>query len=145
MNIKSIKADKKEGGKGPVKVNNKPKITNVDETTVPALNNKKALSIDFEYKCIYNQEDPEGKKKTKEIGNIKIDGQVLFLTNKTSECLKKWKKEKNLPEDITISVMNNIMRRVITQALSLSQELQLAPPIKIPMLRKQNTKANYIG
>lgn len=145
MNINSVEANKKEAGKGPVKVNNQPKITNVDETTVPALNNKKALAIDFKYKCTYNQEDPQGKKKPKEIGVIKINGQLLFLTNKSSKLVKKWKKDKKLPEEITIPVMNNILRRSVTQALNLSQELQLAPPIKIPMIRKRDTNARYIG
>ena len=68
-----------------VKVNSTPKILDAKEITVPTLE-KKALSLTFEFKTVY---EPD-------VGEIKIEGELLFLAEKNAEILKQWKKNKNL-------------------------------------------------
>ena len=60
------------------------------------------------------------------------------ITEKNSfeKILKDWKKDKKLPDDVNLQIINAVLRRSIVKALSLSEELQLPPPIALPFAKK---------
>jgi len=113
---------------GQVTLNSTPKITDVKEVNLPALK-KKALSIEFEFVTSY---EPE-------IAEIKIVGNVLYYAEKNESILNAWKKNKKLPDEASIEVLNHLFRRCLIKAAVLADELQLPPPINLPVVKKKST------
>ena len=127
------KRDKASFG-GEVKINSVPKITGVKEITVPNLN-KKALGMGFEFLTTH---DPG-------IGKVNVKGEVLYLTDKNAQILKKWKSKKVLPDDVNMEVLNHLFRQCLLKIANLADDLQMPPPIQIPSLRRKGEQNAYIG
>jgi len=137
INIKSVNASKSEEIFGAVKVNSNTIIKEIKEQELSALK-QKGLSISFEFKTEYVSE------KNKAMAEIIIGGDAFFIDEQFEKILKDWKKDKKLPEEINIQVINAVLRKSIIKALSLSEELQLPPPIALPFAKKQED-SKYIG
>lgn len=134
MNLKTIEAKKHENITGPVKVNSKMDIRNVKEQDLPALNSK-GLSIDFNFETKYLNE------KNKNIAEINMDGNVIFMGKEKDKILKNWKKDKTLPEDIKFQVIRLVSDKCSKKAIILSDDLQLPPPpLMIPQARRPENK-----
>lgn len=139
INIRSMSSEREENIQGNLRVNNSPQIKGVSKKSVGQLN-KDALSIDFEYACGYQVEDED-----KEVASIEMAGEVLFLAEDPEEKVEKWEENKELDDDIVIPVINSVMRKCMTQAIDISEELQLPPPIQFPRAQKKSGNARYIG
>jgi len=129
MEIKSIEGKREDSIGKNLRIDNGPKINKIKTKKIDSLG-KEALDIDFEYQCNYKNPD-----KKKPIGSIVIKGSTLFLTENTKEVMKKWKKDKKLSQDVALPVLNNIIRRCLTKAINLSEELKLPPPIRFPIAK----------
>jgi hypothetical protein len=139
INVRAIGARKDEEIVGSVKVNSNTNIKNIKDQEIPALK-QKGLLIDFEFKTDYVND------KNKSVAEINISGNVLFIDEQMERITKEWKKDKKLPDDVNLQVINAILRKSIVKALSLSDELQLPPPIALPLAKKNEDKdSNYIG
>ena len=81
------------------------------------------------------------------LGTILLGGDVLFLTDskKSKEILDGWKKDKKVPKEIMAGILNTVLARCNIQALILSQEVNLPPPIPLPKVKVGNKDKNYIG
>ena len=131
INLKTIEAKRHEEITGPLKVNSNMNITNVKEQDLPALNNK-GLAIEFDYKTRYFGE------KNKNIAEINIDGNVIFMGEEKEKILKSWEKDKVLPENIKFQVIRIVSDKCSKKAIILSDDLQLPPPpLMIPQTRRQ--------
>ncbi|MFP4116124.1 MAG: hypothetical protein ACLFTQ_02865 [Candidatus Aenigmatarchaeota archaeon] len=139
VNLRTISAEREEKVSGNLKVNNTPKIKDVEVKTVGSLG-KEALSIDFEYSCEYGKEDED-----KAVAEVNIGGEVLFLTDDPQEILENWEENKELPDEIVIPTINSIMRKSLTKAVDISESLQIPPPIRFPKAKKKSDSARYIG
>lgn len=136
--IKDVSAKREEEIKLPLNINNKTSIKEVGEIDVKAIN-KKSLKISFEFETEY-------KHQNKKMGEIKISGHILFLHKNHTKILNSWKKEKKLPEDVNIFLVNHILRKCIIKSIVLADELSLPSPVPLPVARapkKGDTK--YIG
>jgi hypothetical protein len=139
INIKNVSAKKDDEVIGSVKVNSNTNIKYVKEQDLPALK-QKGLCIGFEFKTDYVGE------KNKSMAEIVISGDAFFIDEQIEKFIKEWKKEKKLPEEVNLQVINSVLRRGIVRAISLSEELQLPPPIALPFAKKQEDKdSKYIG
>jgi hypothetical protein len=120
----SIEA-RKEGGKvqQEIKVNSTPMVTDVKEITVPNLA-RKALSIDFEFLTRY---DPE-------FARIVIRGSVMYMAEKNKPILDEFGKNKKLPENVSLEVLNYLFRHCLLKASNLAEDLQLPPPMPMPKI-----------
>ena len=113
---------KKEIVKAEIKVNSTPTVTNIEEMSVPSLGGKKALKFEFEFLTKY---DPE-------VAEIKMGGSVIYLSDKNAAILKQWKKEKRIPEDVSIEILNHLFRRCLIRVANIADDLQRPPPLPMP-------------
>lgn len=138
INLDMIEAKKYSAPEGNIRIDNKTKITNIQDVTTPIFK-EKATRIDFIFQTTYKTD-----KET--IGEIQIGGNVIYRGQR-EKIRDTWIDEKKLPEDIALQVMNNILRRSITRVIDLSEHLMLPPPINLPTIRpkKQQQNIEYIG
>jgi len=120
--------------KGEIKVNSTPKITSVKEVNMPTFK-QKAISVEFEFATNY---DPK-------IAEIKITGDILYVPKNTVKVLKDWKNNKKLPDKINIEILNNMFRRCLIKISVIADDLQLPPPLQMPMVRPKGEEAGYVG
>jgi hypothetical protein len=118
--------------KGKVSINNNVGIKNVEETKLNINTAKKALKLDFEFSSTY---DPN-------IGKILLEGEVIYLIDKdkTEDILKNWKKNKKLDQEMMNSVLNYVLSKCNIEALILSKDMNLPPPIPLPKVGQTKEK-----
>lgn len=114
---------------GEMKINSTPKITEVKEIDVRGLD-KKALSMEFEF----------GTKYDPDVAEIRIEGNAIFMAKDNATVLKQWDKDKSLPEEVSVEVLNHLFRRCLIKISSLADDLQLPPPIQLPMVKPKEEK-----
>jgi len=128
FNFTKIEAEKKDILKGKININNNISIKQVDEKDLSLGNQKqKVLSFTFEFISKY---EPD-------LGSIKLTGNVLFMddSKKVKGILEGWKKEKKLPKEVMPNILNTIMSKSNIQALILSDQINLPPPIPLPKVQ----------
>ena len=140
MPIVGIRFTKIEGSrsdkspKGDIKINSTPRILDVKETKVPDV--KKAFSVHFEFVTRY---DPE-------LGEIKMTGDILYTADAKSKITDAWKKNKRLPQNVEIEILNHLFRHCLLKIANIAQDLQLPPPIRFPVVKpKEEASSSYIG
>lgn len=125
IRFSSLEAKRERGVRSAqIKVNSVPRITEVMETNVPSFK-QKALSLGFDFVTAY---DPD-------IGNIKISGEVIYLTENSAKVIRGWKSKKEIPEDMRIDVLNHLFRACLLKVANLADDLQLPPPMAIPRVK----------
>ena len=128
FNFSRINVERKEAAKGKINVSNNVSITNIEQTSIPLGKEKQnVLRFSFEFTSKF---DPD-------IGNIILGGNLLFLEDdkKIKEIHTNWKKDKSVPKDIMSGILNTVLSRCNIQALILSQEVNLPPPVPLPKVR----------
>jgi len=128
ITINSMRAERDEKLLGKVNVKSNPRVRDVKKGKIESIG-KDALEIDFGYTATYS-----GEKK--DVAKIEIEGKMFFLTDEIDKIVKDWKKKKTLPEEVLIPVMNSILRKSLSRAVWLAEELQLPPPIRFPVIHK---------
>ncbi len=114
--------------KGKISIKNHASIKNVEKMELSLGKTKQdALKFIFEFKAIY---EPK-------IGHITLEGEVLWLDKKEAieDVLKQWKKNKKIPEEVMSPVLNQVLSRSNVEALILSRELNLPPPVPLPKVQ----------
>lgn len=119
------KRDKEQRIRAEIKVNSVPRINNIKEVTISTIGGKKVLSLDFEFVTNY---DPK-------VGEIKIGGSLLYMTDDNKKLLKQWEKEKKLPEKPSLEVLNYLFRRCLLKVSNIAEDLQLPPPLPMPTIK----------
>lgn len=114
---------------GELKINTTPRITNVKEIALPSLK-EKALAMEFEFVTDY---DPA-------IAKITINGNVMVIADNNKAVLDQWNKSKEMPEDVSIEVMNHVLRKCLLKAAQMADDLQLPPPLNMPLVVKAKDK-----
>lgn len=137
--ISDIQAKRgKEAGSSKINIVSTPTIKGVKEVDMQGLE-KKALEVEFDFLTAYNPD----------MGSIKISGQLFYISNNDNQlALDFWKKKKTLPDDEAIEVLNFLFRRCVMKALILADDLQMPPPINLPIVTsapKQETKMEATG
>jgi hypothetical protein len=124
LTFRSVDAKReKEQIKDEIKVNSSPRINSIKTVNVSTIN-KEVLSLSFDFVTRY---DPQ-------IGEIKIGGELLYLTDKNKELLKQWEKEKKLPEKVSLEILNYLFRRCLLKVSNIADDLQLPPPVPLPKI-----------
>ena len=111
--------------KGKIDIKNDVALKDVKEKELSIKGaDQKGISFVFEFNSRYGND----------IGHITLIGEILFIDNtqKVDSILKEWKKSKKIPKNIMTSLLNTALTKCNIQALILSQEINLPPPIPLP-------------
>ena len=135
-----LSAERKEAAKGKIDINNNVAIKDVQEDNL-ALGKDKSqniLKFIFEFTSKY---EPN-------VGSILFEGELLYMEEpkKAKEILNDWKKSKKLPKELMGGLLNTILTKCNVQALILSQQVNLPPPIPLPKVQiNAPPDKTYIG
>ncbi len=127
FNFNKISVEKKSSEFRDTKIKNTIDVTSVDPVKNEILPQKEELvGVSFKFSIDY----------TEDKAKIELEGVVLLaLDQKDSKrIIKEWK-EKNLSDDFKIPLFNLILRKSNIKALTLSDEMNLPPHVKLPSLQ----------
>jgi hypothetical protein len=128
FNIESIEADKGKGANGNIQVNYQPKIQDVTEENVNALDEPVA-KVEFEFSVNYIA----GEEKA---AHITMSGNVLWKGN-VDEVVETWEEGEELPEEINVPLMNEMYKKLLSESVGVADTLNLLPPIPTPKVQNQ--------
>ena len=135
-----LSAEKKENAKGKIDINNNVSIKDVLEENFALGKDRQQNIIKFLFEFTSKYEP--------NVGNILFEGELLYMEEpkKAKEILVDWKKNKKLPKDLMAGLLNTILTKCNIQALILSQQVNLPPPIPLPKVQiNAPADKNYIG
>jgi hypothetical protein len=124
-NFTKIMVEKTKAAKGKLSISNNVAINNVEGSEIAVGATKQSsLKFTFEFTAKY---DPG-------VGNIVLNGELIYLEKpeKVKEIAAEWKKTKKVPKEMMASVLNNILSKCNIEALILSREINLPPPVQLP-------------
>lgn len=133
-----LSAEKGDPAKGNIDINNNVSIKDVKEDNFSLGKDRQtALKFNFEFTSRY---EPK-------VGSVTLEGELLYVEDpkKSKEILSNWKKNKKLDKDIMANLLNTILVKCNVQALILSQQINLPPPIPLPKVQVAAQESNYIG
>lgn len=134
FNFTKMSAERKPAtNTGKINISNNVSITNVEEKELAFGKSKqKAIIFTFRFASRY---DPA-------IGSIELIGDMTYVAEpaKVSEIANNWKKDKKLPKEIMTSIINTALSKSNIQALILSRDINLPPPIPLPKVKQQASK-----
>ncbi|MFH0815712.1 MAG: hypothetical protein V1934_02700 [Methanobacteriota archaeon] len=90
-------------------------------TLISEINNKEA-NVEFRFTANYSS-----------IGFIKIEGKMVFEGN-ASAVAKQWQTEHKMPDDVATQVHQAIMMNCVPEAVMVSRDLKMPPPIPMPQV-----------
>lgn len=114
-----------------VKVNNKVTTTNLKEEEIPGIS-KAGIVIDFKFRSAY-------ESGGQEVAEIVMNGQVYYVGDDVKTIVKFWEKYKNIPENPHVEILNSVFRKCVTRAITVSEDIQLPPPIGMPFAEKRKS------
>ena len=128
FNVNSIDADKSEDIGGDLQINYAPEITSVESTGVRAFDDEVA-KIDFKFRVEYSTGNSVP-------AHIQMQGNVLWNGN-TKDIVETWEESEQLPEQIKAPLMNDLYRKLLSEATGVADTLSMLPPIPTPQVQKQ--------
>ena len=137
-----IEVERKKELGGRISIRNNIAIKNVADYDISASGaklDKDMRGLRFEFEFVSDYEPSHSR--------ISLLGEVFFLAEKkkVEETLKSWKKDKRIPNDIAPIILNYALSRANVEAIALSKEVSLPPPIPMPKISVEKPSENYIG
>jgi len=127
FNIDTIEASKEGNARGNLQINYTPEITNVSSVRVSAFDEEVA-KIEFDFTVSY---EASGNKAAEILmsGNVLWKGQLEDLKNE-------WDENEELAEEVRAPLMNELYRKLLSEAVGVANTLSLLPPIPTPQVDK---------
>lgn len=125
LQFDKISVEKFLPAKGKISVNNNVAVKDVEKSELAfGTSKQQALRFTFEFKSMY---EPK-------IADITILGNITYFDKPETveELIKGWKKDKKIPKEVMGPVLNSILNKCSVEALLLSREINLPPPIVMP-------------
>ncbi|MBI4440400.1 hypothetical protein HY638_05495 [Candidatus Woesearchaeota archaeon] len=118
---------------GKINISNNVSLTNIEQQDV-TLGKEKQITLKFSFEFTSKYEP--------DVGSILIAGTSLFLSDskRSKEIIDSWKKDKKVPKDVMTEILNTVLMKCNIQALILSQDVNLPPPIPLPKVRPEAPK-----
>ncbi len=136
FNYDKILVERKGNIKRPLNIHTDVSIKDVEEEKIPLGKTEDILKFNFEFNVKYD-----------EIGQLVFNGHILYLEDpkKTAEIMKEWKKSKQIETSLMSELINTILQRCNIKALTVSQDVNLPPHLKLPKLVAPKSPKDYIG
>ena len=137
VNFSKLLVEKKKAASGKITINNNISIKDVEESDLSLGKTKqKGVKLVFQFTSNY----------APDIAEILIGGEVLYLDEeaKAKKILEEWKKDKKIAKEVITEVLNAALMKCNIEALLLSKEANLPPPLNLPKIEVKK-KENYIG
>lgn len=125
FNVDSINASKDKNAAGNLKINYVPEIKNVEAASVNAFEDDIA-KIEFSFAVNYMSGDDVQAE-------INIDGNVLW-NGDTEKIVSTWEEEEQLDESIRAPLMNDMYRKMLSEAVGIADTLGMIPPFPTPQV-----------
>lgn len=125
MNFTKVLAERKREANEKINISNNISITTVEKSEVAfGVKPQLGLKITFLFHTVY---DPD-------FGSIELHGNLLYLSDQkdVEEVFADWTKAKKLPADVMKPVLNAVLGKCNIEALVLSRDLTLPPPVPLP-------------
>lgn len=115
-------------------INNDISIKEVEEAN---LGKNKAVKMTYFFRSNYNPD----------LGKIELEGDVFFTEKDKviKEIMDSWEKNKKLPENIMMDILDFLLMKCNTQSVIISKDLNLPPPIPFPKVDRAKAGKEYIG
>ena len=125
FNFTKIDVERNESPKGKINISSNISVKDIVQKDL-SLGGEKQSALRFVFEFISSYEP--------NVGKILLIGDVLYLgdAKKNKDILDQWKKEKKVAKEIMTSILNTVLSKCHIQALILSQEVNLPPPIPMP-------------
>jgi len=122
-----INLQRKSAVKGKVDINNNMKVVDIEPRDLSFTKGQGGVNFRFDFMANY---EPN-------IGFINLTGEIIFMDSdkKIKEILSDWKKNKKVDKIIMSQILNHALMKCNIQALVLSQEISLPPPIMLPKIK----------
>lgn len=127
FNVNSIDAEKADNVGGNLQINYAPDIKNVSSVSVPAFEEEVA-KIEFSFLVEYNAGDSTP-------AHIEMEGNILW-NGDTESVVETWENEGNLPQNIRAPLMNDLYRKLLSEATGIADTLNMLPPIPTPQVQQ---------
>jgi hypothetical protein len=139
FNFMKIQAEKESPATGKINIKNNVTLKSVEKAKITlGKNSPDAIKYIFEFTSRY---EPK-------IGYITLGGEVISVEDdkKIKELVDTWKKDRRLPQEEMEELINSILTKCNIEALILSRDLNLPPPILLPKVDASSTEEKkYIG
>jgi|SRR3989338_322587 len=134
-----LSAEKGQTAKGKIDINNNVSIKDIQEDNFSLGKDRQQNILRFIFEFTSNYEP--------NVGKILFEGELLYMEEqkKAKELLTSWKKDKKLPKELMEGMLNTILTKCNVQALILSQQVNLPPPIPLPKVQMTVPEKSYIG
>ena len=109
------------------------RIDNNSSVTLITPKDDKEANIEFRYSASYGG-----------VGSIRMEGIIIFAGD-VKELSTKWINEGNMPDEIAGEIHTAIMRVCVPDAIIISKNIKLPPPIPLPNInfkKKKQTKSS---
>ena len=129
LSFNKIVVEKLGPAKGKVQVNNNVVLKDAEKTDLGAAGNSKQGAVKFHFSFTAKYEP--------KIADMLINGTLTYLDTPeaATKMVEQWKKEKKVPNDVMQQVLNTVFSRCNVEALILSREVALPPPIPLPKIQ----------
>jgi len=131
--INTIHVERKEGRRNAkININSTVSLKNVVEDKIQQPSKTSMLKISFEFASVY---EPS-------LGEVRIEGEVYYTGKNIKNELKKWRKDKKFSSDVDAEIRNFLLRKGLVLATTLSDIVQLPPPVPMPVIRPKTKKSS---
>ena len=130
FNFTKIDVLRKGRLEGQINISNNVGIKDVRESKVElGKASQSGIRFTFEFSSSY---EPD-------VGHINIEGEVIYVGSdkKVKDIASMWKKSKKVPQDVMTEVLANVLTKSNVEALILSRDVNLPPPIPMPKVNRE--------
>ena len=138
FNFTNIHSEKKSQIEGKIEIKSKVNIASVKEEKLPTGKTKTdGLRFDFEFNLDY---EPK-------IGNINLKGFIYYMDDPKilKDIFNDWKKKQTISKEVTEQIINAILYRASIKAISLAEDINLPPHLRMPIVAPNVNPKDYIG
>ncbi len=129
FNFSRILVERKSYPKEKVNISSNVNINDIKEVDVGiSSKGQKSLKFSFEFTVGYDSD----------IGSVSLMGELTYIDSedKIKKILDGWNKDKRAPKEVMTEVLNTILARSNVEAIFLTREVNLPPPIPLPRVRE---------